>query len=160
MLVTATLMSSEPAEGCGANVQSIEMCILDSAMYDSQFSTRCDRYLRAGLRLLQLNEAAMRFGGEKRFEFLGNRTPQMSLSSSVFPLHSQAGLVRRSVPVVFPTGENSMSHRRKHVTASSQQDIQPPGEGQQIVRALGSRGGNIVEVGLGRNNPKSQQVAS
>jgi hypothetical protein len=39
-----------------------------------------------------------------------------------------------------------MSRRRKHVTLALEQDIEPPGPGQAIVRALGTRGGNIVEV--------------
>ncbi|KAK9814192.1 hypothetical protein WJX72_001988 [[Myrmecia] bisecta] len=40
-----------------------------------------------------------------------------------------------------------MSIRRKHVTQGSlQNEVQPPGPGQRIVRAVGSRGGNIVEV--------------
>lgn len=40
-----------------------------------------------------------------------------------------------------------MGQRRKHVTqASVTQDVQPPQDNQHIVRALGSRGGNIVEV--------------
>jgi probable RNA-binding protein EIF1AD len=39
--------------------------------------------------------------------------------------------------------------RRKHVTQQSlTQDVQPPGAGQSVVRALGARGGNIVEVRL------------
>ncbi len=42
-----------------------------------------------------------------------------------------------------------MSQRRKHVTqAILNQQVQPPEEGQRIVRALGSRGSNIVEVRL------------
>ena len=37
--------------------------------------------------------------------------------------------------------------RRKHVTQQSlTQDVQPPGAQESIVRALGTRGGNIVEV--------------
>jgi probable RNA-binding protein EIF1AD len=37
--------------------------------------------------------------------------------------------------------------RRKHLLQSSLlQDVEPPGDGQQIVRAVGSRGGNIIEV--------------
>ena len=41
-----------------------------------------------------------------------------------------------------------MSRRRKHMTlGSEQQDVGPPQEGQAIVRALGSRGSNLVEVG-------------
>ena len=37
-----------------------------------------------------------------------------------------------------------MSSRRKHLV--SMLDVQPPSEGQQIARALGSRGSNLVEV--------------
>lgn len=37
-----------------------------------------------------------------------------------------------------------MSRRApKHLT---QQEFEPPSEGQQIVRALGSRGSNLIEV--------------
>lgn len=48
-----------------------------------------------------------------------------------------------------------MGQRRKHVTqTASNQDVEPPADNQQIVRALGARGGNIVEVswvtGIGR----------
>eukprot|EP00879_Flechtneria_rotunda_P028248 GHRR01030340.1.p2 GENE.GHRR01030340.1~~GHRR01030340.1.p2 ORF type:complete len:108 (+),score=9.90 GHRR01030340.1:194-517(+) len=40
-----------------------------------------------------------------------------------------------------------MGQRRKHVTQNAiSQDVQPPEHNQHIVRALGSRGGNIVEV--------------
>jgi hypothetical protein len=40
-----------------------------------------------------------------------------------------------------------MGQRRKHMLQSAiTQDIQPPAANQQIVRALGTRGGNIVEV--------------
>lgn len=38
--------------------------------------------------------------------------------------------------------------RRKHLLQSLEQEVEPPGEGQHIVRALGSRGSNIIEVGL------------
>lgn len=39
--------------------------------------------------------------------------------------------------------------RRKHVELDFlQKDAQPPSEGQQIVRAVGSRGSNIIEVGM------------
>jgi hypothetical protein len=41
-----------------------------------------------------------------------------------------------------------MGQRRKHMLQTAfSQDIQPPADNQQIVRALGTRGGNIVEVG-------------
>ncbi len=40
-----------------------------------------------------------------------------------------------------------MSRGRKHVIQALQQDVEPPGAGQSLVRALGTRGGNIVEVG-------------
>ncbi|KAL4422874.1 hypothetical protein ABPG75_009071 [Micractinium tetrahymenae] len=36
--------------------------------------------------------------------------------------------------------------RRKHLLQTLQQGVEPPGEGQHIVRALGSRGSNIIEV--------------
>ena len=37
--------------------------------------------------------------------------------------------------------------RRKHVTLNAlQQEVEPPGEGQHIVRAVGSRGSNLIEV--------------
>lgn len=36
--------------------------------------------------------------------------------------------------------------RRKHLLQSLEQEVEPPGEGQHIVRALGSRGSNIIEV--------------
>ena len=37
--------------------------------------------------------------------------------------------------------------RRKYLTQTSLvQDVQAPGEGEFVVRALGSRGGNIIEV--------------
>lgn len=39
-----------------------------------------------------------------------------------------------------------MSHRRKHVTQALQQQIDPPTENQRIVKALNTRGGNIIEV--------------
>lgn len=39
-----------------------------------------------------------------------------------------------------------MSRRRKHVIQLAQEDVEPPGPDQAIVRALGTRGGNIVEV--------------
>ncbi|KAF6259225.1 hypothetical protein COO60DRAFT_1030707 [Scenedesmus sp. NREL 46B-D3] len=40
-----------------------------------------------------------------------------------------------------------MGQRRKHMLQTAiTQDIQPPADNQQIVRALGARGGNIVEV--------------
>eukprot|EP00775_Hariotina_reticulata_P009258 gene9258-9424_t len=40
-----------------------------------------------------------------------------------------------------------MGQRRKHVTQTAfNQDVEPPSSNQQIVRALGTRGGNIVEV--------------
>jgi hypothetical protein len=39
--------------------------------------------------------------------------------------------------------------RRKHVLQSSlMQDVEPPEDGQQIVRAVGSRGGNIIEASV------------
>lgn len=42
-----------------------------------------------------------------------------------------------------------MGQRRKHVLQTVfSQDIQPPAENQQIVRAVGARGGNIIEVHL------------
>ena len=44
--------------------------------------------------------------------------------------------------------------RRKHVLQNSLTGhVEPPTEGQQIVRAVGSRGGNIVEVGLQSPHP-------
>ena len=40
-----------------------------------------------------------------------------------------------------------MSRRRKHVLQDAlQQEVKAPVEGQEIVRALGSRGDNLVEV--------------
>ena len=49
-----------------------------------------------------------------------------------------------------------MGQRRKHVTQGVvTQDIQPPADNQHIVRALGSRGGNIVEV-----SPEKKQAAT
>lgn len=39
-----------------------------------------------------------------------------------------------------------MSSRRKHVTHGLSQEIEAPKDGERIVRAIGSRGGNIVEV--------------
>jgi hypothetical protein len=40
-----------------------------------------------------------------------------------------------------------MGQRRKHMLqAAVNEEVQPPADGQHIVRALGSRGGNIVEV--------------
>ncbi|PNW84714.1 hypothetical protein CHLRE_03g155800v5 [Chlamydomonas reinhardtii] len=39
-----------------------------------------------------------------------------------------------------------MSRSRKHVTLGLDGDVQPPGPGQAIVRALGSRGSNVIEV--------------
>lgn len=40
-----------------------------------------------------------------------------------------------------------MSRRRKHLTlAMDQADARPPAAGESIVRALGARGGNVVEV--------------
>jgi len=40
-----------------------------------------------------------------------------------------------------------MGQRRKHVTQTAfNQEVEPPTSNQQIVRALGTRGGNIVEV--------------
>ncbi|KAG2454993.1 hypothetical protein HYH02_000818 [Chlamydomonas schloesseri] len=39
-----------------------------------------------------------------------------------------------------------MSRSRKHVTLGLDGDVQPPGPGQAIVRALGSRGSNLIEV--------------
>jgi hypothetical protein len=42
-----------------------------------------------------------------------------------------------------------MGKTRKHVTGAVTQDVQPPDDNQHIVRALGSRGGNIVEVSRG-----------
>jgi hypothetical protein len=39
--------------------------------------------------------------------------------------------------------------RRKHLLQQTlQEDIDPPLEGQQIVLAIGSRGGNQIEVGI------------
>ncbi|GIL77429.1 hypothetical protein Vretifemale_6881 [Volvox reticuliferus] len=39
-----------------------------------------------------------------------------------------------------------MSRSRKHVTLGLDEDVQPPGPGQSIVRALGSRGSNLIAV--------------
>lgn len=39
-----------------------------------------------------------------------------------------------------------MGNRRKHLTGGERQPLEPPTEGQRIVRAVGPRGGNIVEV--------------
>lgn len=39
-----------------------------------------------------------------------------------------------------------MSARRKHLTLALKQDVRPPAAGEAVVRALGARGGNIVEV--------------
>ncbi|KXZ47675.1 hypothetical protein GPECTOR_33g557 [Gonium pectorale] len=39
-----------------------------------------------------------------------------------------------------------MSRSRKHITQGVDGDIEPPGPGQAIVRALGSRGSNLIEV--------------
>lgn len=36
--------------------------------------------------------------------------------------------------------------RRKHLLQTLEQEVQPPSEGQHIVRAVGSRGSNIIEV--------------
>jgi hypothetical protein len=37
--------------------------------------------------------------------------------------------------------------RRKHILLQSlQEDVDAPSEGQQIVRAVGSRGGHIIEA--------------
>jgi hypothetical protein len=36
--------------------------------------------------------------------------------------------------------------RRKHVEAALGDEVEAPGDGQAIVRVLGTRGGNIVEV--------------
>lgn len=36
--------------------------------------------------------------------------------------------------------------RRKHITQALNEEVQPPSGNQSIVRALGTRGGNIVEV--------------
>ncbi len=38
--------------------------------------------------------------------------------------------------------------RRKHLLQSLEQEIEPPSAGQHIVRAVGSRGSNIIEVSL------------
>ena len=42
--------------------------------------------------------------------------------------------------------EHAMSRRRKHLEAAMAEDVVAPGEHQAIVRVVGSRGGNIVEV--------------
>jgi hypothetical protein len=39
-----------------------------------------------------------------------------------------------------------MSRARKHVLLGTQGDAEPPGQGQSIVKALGPRGSNLVEV--------------
>ncbi|KAG2489844.1 hypothetical protein HYH03_011647 [Edaphochlamys debaryana] len=39
-----------------------------------------------------------------------------------------------------------MSRSRKHVTLGLDGDVEAPGPGQSIVRALGSRGSNLIEV--------------
>ncbi|GLC42676.1 hypothetical protein PLESTB_001126200 [Pleodorina starrii] len=39
-----------------------------------------------------------------------------------------------------------MSRSRKHVTLGLDEDVQPPEPGQSIVRALGSRGSNLIAV--------------
>lgn len=39
-----------------------------------------------------------------------------------------------------------MTRRRKHIIQSLSQEIQPPKEDQHIVKALGSRGDNLIEV--------------
>ncbi|EFJ48885.1 hypothetical protein VOLCADRAFT_104609 [Volvox carteri f. nagariensis] len=39
-----------------------------------------------------------------------------------------------------------MSRSRKHVTLGLDEEVQPPGPGQSIVRALGSRGSNLIAV--------------
>ena len=52
-------------------------------------------------------------------------------------------------PPARPTHFSQMSRfaKGKHVlTTALQEEVSPPGPGQAIVRALGSRGGNLVEV--------------
>lgn len=44
--------------------------------------------------------------------------------------------------------------RRKHVALNMlQQEVEPPGEGEYIVRAVGSRGSNIMEVRQAAHHP-------
>lgn len=48
-----------------------------------------------------------------------------------------------------------MSKWRKHVTQASEH-VGPPGEGQQIVQAIGSRGSNLIEASLHAHVPNGQ----
>jgi translation initiation factor IF-2 len=54
----------------------------------------------------------------------------------------------------------TMSRRRKHLTLAMAEEVPPPGADQAVVRALGSRGSNIVEVRPARPRGRGMRGAA
>lgn len=80
---------------------------------------------------------------EKSFRFLRKEIEKVA-QSNFFLLLVQFPLTFLSLSFIF-----EMSRARKHVLQEALADeIEPPGPDQCIVRALGARGGNLVEVRL------------
>lgn len=74
------------------------------------------------------------------------RRVNSALQRSSFAVCSLSRL-RPSIPVA-PALSTAVMSRRKHLLQTLEQEIEPPGDGQHIVRAVGSRGSNIIEVGV------------